>query len=103
MATSTDTEPESEKNTASRAGSVIASRRRDNSTAGAWVSPPNMTWDIVAACRCAAATRRGCECPWHAAHQLLMPSMSSRPSASVSVVPAADATGSACTGLGMGP
>ena len=62
-----------------------------------------MTWDMVAACRCAAPTRRGCECPWHAAHQLLMPSMRLRPSSSVSRVPCAEATGSAGTGLGIGP
>ena len=74
-----------------------------SSMAGRCVSPPNMTCDIVVACFFAAATSFGCECPWQAAHQLLMPSMRVRPSARWRLTPSADSTSLGATGDGMGP
>ena len=48
IATSTDTEPESAKNTCSSpAGRDLAPAAGPASTAGAWVSPPNITWLIA--------------------------------------------------------
>ena len=48
IATSTDTEPESAKNTCSSPAGVISTSVRARSTAGACVSPPNITWLIGA-------------------------------------------------------
>ena len=47
-ATSTDTEPESLKNTESSPAGVMSTSSRASLAAGSWVSPPNITWFMVA-------------------------------------------------------
>jgi hypothetical protein len=47
-ATSTATEPESQKKTCSSPAGVISTSRRASRTAGSWVRPPNMTCAIRA-------------------------------------------------------
>ena len=42
-ATSTDTEPESQKNTCCSGSAVISTSRSASRIAGSWVSPPNIT------------------------------------------------------------
>ena len=62
-ATSTDTEPESLKNTVSRPAGVISTSSCASRAAGSWVSPPNMTWFMVASWRVIAASSTGWPCP----------------------------------------
>ena len=58
-ATSTDTEPESEKNTVSRPAGVMSTRSCASRAAGSWVRPPNMTWFMVCNWRVIAASSTG--------------------------------------------
>ena len=95
IATSTAIEPESAKKTCSRPAGVSATSRSASRTAGAWVSPPNMTCGIASSCALTAAAMCGWLCPWQAHHHELMPSMTRRPSASVSHTPSARSTSSA--------
>ena len=44
IATSTETEPESQKNTCRNGSGVISTSRSASLMAGSWVSPPNITW-----------------------------------------------------------
>ncbi len=58
MATSTATEPDSEKNTRSSPGSAAASRRASVS-APWWTRPPNITWGIASSWLFTAAAMAG--------------------------------------------
>ncbi len=55
IATSTEIEPESAKNTVVSGSGVISTSSRASSTAGGWVRPPNITcairpsWSVTAA------------------------------------------------------
>ncbi len=97
-ATSTDTEPESAKNTRVSEVGVISTSCRASRTAGSWVSPPNITCAIRSTWSRSARFRTGWAYPWIAAHHDDIPSTSSRPSANRSRVPLADATGSTGSG-----
>ena len=101
-ATSTETEPESQRNACSSPSGASVTSRSARATAGSCVSPPNITWLIRPSWSRAAASSTGCRYPWIAAHQELMPSISSRPSASRSRTPLADSTtsGSRVPGIG---
>src|SRR6476661_6324161 len=75
MATSTETEPESARNTLSstRSGSrslrgARATSRSPSDTAGWWVRPPNITWLIESSCERTAASSSGTAYPWIAHH-----------------------------------
>src|SRR5699024_12141618 len=58
---------------------------------------------IVPICAFAAATRRGCPCPWTADHQDDIPSISCLPSAMVRYTPSAlDTTKTSCPGSAHG-
>ena len=59
IATSTDTEPESLKNTCRSGGGVSSTSRAASQTAGSWVNPPNITWLIRPSWSAAAASRTG--------------------------------------------
>ena len=48
IATSTDTEPESARNTCSSPAGVISTSSRARSTAAGWVRPPSITWLMAA-------------------------------------------------------
>ena len=102
MATSTETEPESARKTASSPGGAISTSSSASSTAAGCVMPPNITCAMASSCVRTASSRVGWRCPWMAAHHDDMPSMTCRPSASVSVVPAAATTGTGGTGDGIG-
>ena len=91
-ATSTLTEPESQRNTCSSPSGASAASRSARVTAGSCVSPPNITWLIRPSCSLAAASSAGCAYPCSAAHHDDMPSISSAPSASRSRTPLASAT-----------
>ena len=58
MATSTDTEPDSVKNTCSRSPGNNAASRAANDVAGACTSPPSITCGMR--CSCAATAARMC-------------------------------------------
>ncbi len=91
-ATSTDTEPESEKNTVSRPAGVISTSSCASRAAGSCVRPPNITWFIRLSCRVIAASSTGCPCPCTAVHHELIASMTwtGRPSwMRVSMMPCA--------------
>ena len=68
-ATSTLTEPESEKKTVSRPAGVTSTRSCASRAAGSWVSPPNMTWFSTVNCSAIAASSTGWPWPWIAVHQ----------------------------------
>ena len=102
IATSTDTDPESAKNTCSSPGGVISTSVRASSTAGAWVRPPNITWLMAPSWSRTAASRTGWAYPCTAAHHDDMPSTSSRPSARRSHTPSAATIGSGGTRAGIG-
>ena len=75
MATSTETEPESAKNTFSSAPfspaagpGARSTSWRPSRTAGSWVRPPNITWLIRPSCSTAAASSSGTAYPWIAHH-----------------------------------
>ena len=59
MATSTDTEPESAKNTVCKLRGVISTSFRARVTAGSCVRPPNMTWAISFSCAVTASFSAG--------------------------------------------
>ena len=91
-ATSTDTEPESLKNTVSSPSGVICTSSWASRAAGSCVSPPNMTWFIVASWPVIAASSTGWPWPWIAVHHEAIASSTSirRPSSiSVSQAPLA--------------
>src|SRR5918993_1479620 len=96
IATSTATDPESTRNTCSRATGVRARSRRASPTAGSCVSPPNMTCAIESSCRYTAASSSGTAYPWMAHHHDDIPSTTSRGapprSRSRSRMPRADST-----------
>ena len=58
-ATSTATEPESLKKTRSREAGVREVSSWASFTAGGWVRPPNITWDMVSSCACTARFMAG--------------------------------------------
>ena len=91
-ATSTDTEPESARKTCSSPSGEIETSLSASRTAGAWVSPPNMTCDIRPAWSASAASSSGTAYPCTADHHDAMPSTTSCPPASRSRTPAADST-----------
>ena len=76
-ATSTDTDPESLKNTVSKPAGVISTSSCASRAAGSWVSPPNMTWFIAPSWVVSAASSTGWPCPWIAVHQELIASSTS--------------------------
>ena len=92
MATSTETDPESQKNTFCNFGGVISIKRLASVTAGSWVSPPNITWLIFSSCPLTASFMCGLLYPCATAHHDDIPSMSSEPSAIFSLTPRADST-----------
>ena len=59
IATSTETEPESARNTCSSPAGVISTSSRASSTAGPWVRPPNITWLIAPSWSRTAASSTG--------------------------------------------
>ena len=59
IATSTDTDPESARNTCSSPGGLISTSSSASSTAGAWVSPPNITWAMASSWVRTASSRTG--------------------------------------------
>lgn len=73
-ATSTDTDPESLKNTVSSPAGVMLTSSWASRAAGSWVSPPNMTWFMAASWSDSAASSTGWPWPWIAVHQELMAS-----------------------------
>ncbi len=58
-ATSTDTEPESHRNTCRNGSGVISTSLAASRMAGSWVSPPNITWLIRPSCSVTAASSTG--------------------------------------------
>ena len=92
IATSTDTDPESLKNTCWSGSGVMSISSRASSTAGSWVRPPNITCAILCNWLSMARLSRGWLYPWMTDHQDAMPSTSSRPSASLIRTPSADTT-----------
>ena len=95
IATSTATDPESARNTLASAAGARFTSRRPSSTAGVWVSPPNMTWLIRSSCARAATSSSGTAYPWIAHHHDAIASTTSRGSPSTrsrSRVPDADST-----------
>src|ERR1700736_5992897 len=76
-ATSTDTEPESLKNTVSSPAGVMSTSNCDSRAAGSCVSPPNITWFIVASWSVIARSSAGCPWPCIAVHHELIASRTS--------------------------
>ena len=60
IATSTETEPESHRNTCSSPSGAIETSRSHSRTAGSCVRPPNITWLIRRNWRAAASSSAGC-------------------------------------------
>ena len=95
-ATSTLTDPESAKNTCCSSGGVNSTNDSASSTAGRWVSPPNITCAKFPICSTAARSNSGLRYPCTAHHHEAIPSIASTRSpsgvTSVSVTPCAAAT-----------
>src|SRR5579884_4380475 len=87
IATSTEVEPLSEKNTrVNRPGNTSRSEAASCS-AGSWVKPAKITCSSFFACSAIADAMRGSPWPCNVTHQLEMQSMSWRPSSSHSDAP----------------
>ena len=99
IATSTETDPESEKNIFCILRGEISIKRFAKSTAPSCVSPPNITWLIFAICLFKASFICSLLYPWATAHHDDIPSITSSPPARESITPLADSTCQTLIGL----